>query len=161
MFQLASKIDYTHVEILNLYKKRINLQQREESATVCGWGTGDEYRYSSFGNVKYSANLHCTSILVYSEKTCVRVIPSGDYQRKLLCGQAKNQEEVTTLVITLWNLSIHLILRKYIKYKQFRIQNAESSKWTINYKISSVVSSQTWLCSFKRFKIMLYCMHLT
>ena len=113
MFQLADTIDYTNIEILDLYTKPVNTRYIGSGATVCGWGSVlDNQVYDEtddcFEDGVYSENLHCAYVFIHSSHNCNAAIEKGDFRRKLLCGVANNPEQMTTLVITLVNLCISI-----------------------------------------------------
>ena len=104
MFQLANNVDYSRVEIVNLYKYPIHLRPGKKDALVCGWGAvknDDESIEDSIGCDKYSGDLHCMCLNLHSEKTCNRAILPGDYKRKLVCGKEINSTQMITSVTIL------------------------------------------------------------
>ena len=113
MFQLADTIDYTNIEIPDLYKKAVNTRLMKFSGTVCGWGSVvDEQTHDEaddcFEDVVYSDNLHCMSVFLYTHRRCSAAIENGDFRRKLFCGVTCLPGQMTTLVITLGNLRINI-----------------------------------------------------
>ena len=113
MFQLADTIDYTNIEIPDLYTKSVNTRSLQFSGSVCGWGSVvDEQTHhvagDCFEDVVYSDNLHCMSVILYSCSRCSIAIEKGDFRRKLFCGVTYRPGQMTTLVITLENLCIDI-----------------------------------------------------
>ena len=101
MLQLANNVDYSRVEIINLYKYAIDLRPGKKDALVCGWGAvinDDESIEDSIGCDEYSEDLHCMSLNLHSEKTCNSAIRPGDYKRKLVCGKEINSTHVISSV---------------------------------------------------------------
>ena len=84
---------------MHLFPKRINLVSHGPSGTVCGWGANDDKTYT-LETVKYFDNLNCIHLRLYGGRRCNKMISHGDYQGKLICGQADKTGEVTTLVST-------------------------------------------------------------
>ena len=113
MFQLADTIDYTNIEIPDLYTKPVNTRFIGSGGTVCGWGSvlNDQVYDETndcFEDGIYSESLHCAYVFIHSTNYCIAAIEKGDFRRKLLCGVANNPEQMTTLVITLGNLCINI-----------------------------------------------------
>ena len=95
-------MDYKHIEIIPLYAKPINSHQIGTRALVCGWRTvpQDDVLDDATEDAKYSQNLHCMDLDVLSPPLCRKSLFSGDFQRRVICGQALGTHQKITLVIT-------------------------------------------------------------
>ena len=90
------------MQVLNLYKPRINLHVYGADASVCGWSPQDNPAETTFATIGHLDNLHCMSLNLYGEKPCYKAIHFGDYKRKLICGKGNDDlDQGTTLVIVL------------------------------------------------------------
>ena len=79
-----------------------NFHRLGRSGTLCGWGTTteDDQNTRSLGDAEYSDDLHCMAINILPKECCKLYIKSGDFRKKLVCGDAKIRQQTTTLVIT-------------------------------------------------------------
>ena len=113
-------MDYKHIEILPLYAKPLNLIQIKTRALVCGWETvsQDDVFDDATGDAKYSQNLHCMELDLLSPPLCRKSLFSGDFQRKVICGQALGTYQIITWVIASKNCLYVQHLEKYIIRKQ-------------------------------------------
>ena len=94
-------MDYTHTEIIPLCAKPINPPQIGTAALVCGWKTvpQDDVLDDATGDAKYSQNLHCMDLDLLSPRFCRKSLFSGDFKRRVICGQALGTRQKITLVI--------------------------------------------------------------
>ena len=83
-------MDYKHIEILPLYSKPIDLRQIGTIALLCGWGTASQGDVldDATGDAKYSQNLHCMDLKLLRPPLCRQSFLTGDFGRKIICGQA-------------------------------------------------------------------------
>ena len=86
---------------MDLYEEPINLYSHKNYSTVCGWGsvTKNDNEYTEFENAENAEDLHCMTLELHNKDFCRRVTPMGDYRRRLLCGLAAHQGQITTVVI--------------------------------------------------------------
>ena len=94
-------MDYTHIEILPLYTKPTNLNLIGSRALVCGWGTvpQDDVLDDATGDAKYSQNVRCMDFNLLSATLCQQFLLSGDFHRKVMCGEVLGTYRKITLVI--------------------------------------------------------------
>ena len=104
MFQLADTVNYTRVQILDLFEETIDFRVQGTDAVVCGWGavTKKEPRNVQFRNSKHSDKLHCMFLKIRNNETCrnssrIKI----DYRRKVMCGKTKESEQSILSVNTL------------------------------------------------------------
>ena len=86
--------------MLPLYTKPTNLHQIGARALVCGWGTvsQDDVLDDATGDAKYSQNLHCMDLKLLSPPLCRQSLLTGDFGKKVICGQAIGTHHNITLV---------------------------------------------------------------
>ena len=87
--------------MLPLYTKPTNLRQIGSTALLCGWGSvsQDDVLDDATGDAKYSQNLHCMNLILLTQPGCWQYFVTGDFERKVICGQAVETHHIITLVI--------------------------------------------------------------
>ena len=112
LFQFEDTIDYTHINILDIYSEQTDFRRMGSAALVCEWNIALKNLplNNSTESPENLGNINCFPVDIFSYRQCTSFKRSGDLRTKLFCGKASYPWKNNTWVITLKTSYIDIIV---------------------------------------------------